>query len=73
MKASNFMKIFGWCGGTIAFNPPVSFSCGDEIAELYLSGSGNVKWRWKKTQQDNKVDLQTQPNSPPAQCGERYK
>jgi hypothetical protein len=72
MKASNFLKIFGWCGGTISFNPPVYFSCGDEIAELYLSSSGNVKWRWKKPQQD-KVDLQTKPNSPPVQCGECYK
>ncbi len=64
MKASVFLKMFGWCGGSIVPSPAITIDFSGETAEIYLSANGNVKWRWKKAQQNIKVDLQTDKQQP---------
>jgi len=66
MKASTFIKMFGWCGGSITPVPNICMDFNGELAELYLCANGKVKWRWKKAQQETVVDLQTATNTPSA-------
>jgi hypothetical protein len=63
MKASSFLKMFGWCGASISPVPNICIEFNGEFAELYLCANGAVKWRWKNAQQDINVDLQTAANT----------
>lgn len=67
MRASTFLRLFGWCSGAISPKPSVTFDFDGEIAELYLASDGNVKWHWKKAQQKDKVNLQNNA-IPPKYC-----
>ena len=45
IKASKWLKMFGWCGATVTPNQPICITVGDEEFELFLASNHTVKWR----------------------------
>jgi hypothetical protein len=63
MKASTFLKLFGWCGGTVTPKPDISFTVGEEDFQLVFANGGAVRWRLKERQNAN--EFATQPTTSP--------
>jgi len=63
MKASWFLRLFGWCGGYVVPKPDVLFCVGDEEFQLVFANNGAVKWRLAQR------DIKESAPQPPTQQG----